>query len=54
MFVTNSLGELLEANGSLLGRRPVDSLPHMAVPGVSLAMENHKTRACGEVGLFIC
>lgn len=53
--VTDSLSKLLEANGSFLCRRPIDSLPHMAVPGVGLTMENHKIRVDEEeVGLFIC
>lgn len=47
-FGPDSLGQLLEADGSLLGRRPIDSLPHVAVPGVRLDTRDHR-----EVGWFI-
>lgn len=31
-----SLGKLFESNGSFLCGRPVDSLPHMGMPGIKL------------------
>lgn len=31
-----SLGKLFESDGSFLGGRPIDSLPHMSMPGIRL------------------
>lgn len=33
---TRSLGKLFESDGSFLCGRPVDSLPHMGMPGIKL------------------
>ncbi len=32
----HSLGKLLESDGSFLCGRPIDSFPHMGIPGVRL------------------
>lgn len=35
-MTAHSLGKLLESDGSFLCGRPIDSFPHMGIPGISL------------------
>lgn len=46
---TCSLGKLFESNGSFLCGRPVDSFPHMGMPGIKLLHMGEEIKSLGAV-----